>query len=190
MARKERLALIEKIQGLRSDRLCIAYITSTRSGQEIAMADDVIRLTYDHLHASREKAKNGVDLFIHSNGGQGTVPWRLVSLIREYTEKFAVGNQNDWCNLCGNSTGACSPSVLSGSGSGSTSSPSSTPSSGSSSGVSKAVAGVIGAVVTLAVILGAEIFIMLVAGLRLVSKKRLAAGSPAGSVGGTTPAKA
>ena len=54
------------------------------------MADDVIRLTYDHLHASREKAKNGVDLFIHSNGGQGTVPWRLVSLIREYTEKFAV----------------------------------------------------------------------------------------------------
>src|SRR5438132_8735626 len=90
MARKERLALIQKIQGLRSDRLCIAYITSTRSGHEIAMADDVIRLTYDHLHANREKAKNGVDLFIHSNGGQGTVPWRLVSLIREYTEKFAV----------------------------------------------------------------------------------------------------
>ena len=107
-----------------------------------------------------------------------------------YTKKFAVGNQNDWCNLCGNSTGACSPSVLSGSGSGSTSSPSSTPSSGSSSGISKAVAGVIGAVVTLAVILGAETLIMLVAGLRLVSKKRLAAASPIGSLGGTTPAKA
>jgi Serine dehydrogenase proteinase len=31
-----------------------------------------------------------VALFIHSNGGSGTVPWRIVSLIREYTKNFAV----------------------------------------------------------------------------------------------------
>ena len=90
MARGERLALIQKVQSLCSNRLCVAYLTSTRAGHEIAMADDVIRLLYDHLHAGREQAKAGVDLFIHSNGGQGTVPWRLVSLIREYTDKFAV----------------------------------------------------------------------------------------------------
>jgi hypothetical protein len=90
MPRKERLALIERLQTLRTDRLCVAYVTSTRSNHELAMADDVVRLLYDHLEAGRERAKNGVDIFIHSNGGQGTVPWRMVSLIREYTDKFAV----------------------------------------------------------------------------------------------------
>lgn len=50
--------------------------------------------------------------------------------------------------------------------------------------MSKAVAGVIGAMVTLAVILGVEALIMLIAGLRLVSKKRLrtAGDSPARTV--------
>ena len=90
MGRKERLALIEALQTVRSDRLCVVYITSTRTNHEIAMADDVVRLLFDHLEAGRNKAKNGVDLFIHSNGGQGTVPWRVVSLIREYTANFAV----------------------------------------------------------------------------------------------------
>jgi hypothetical protein len=90
--------------------------------------------------------------------------------------KFAVGGQAQWCNLCGNSTGVCAPSVL-----GTGGSSSGTTSSSSGGGISKAVAGVIGAMVTLAVILGAEILIMLAAGLRLVSKKRLAGGSPPGS---------
>jgi len=47
-------------------------------------------LIYDHLEAGKELAGNGVDLFVHSNGGSGTVPWRLVSLIRQYTKKFAL----------------------------------------------------------------------------------------------------
>jgi hypothetical protein len=45
---------------------------------------------YDHLEAGRELAKNGVDLFIYSNGGSGTVPCRIVSLIRQYSKDFAV----------------------------------------------------------------------------------------------------
>lgn len=45
----------------------------------------------------------------------------------------------------------------------------------SSDGVSKPVAGVIGAIVTLAVILGVEGLILLIGGLRVASKKRLAA---------------
>jgi hypothetical protein len=90
MSRKERLALIETLQTMRSNRLCVVYITSTRTNHEIAMADDVVRLLFDHLEAGRKEAKNGVDLFIHSNGGQGTVPWRVVSLIREYTKNLAV----------------------------------------------------------------------------------------------------
>jgi len=55
------------------------------------MAMDAIRKVYDHLEAvANPKKKVAVDLFIHSNGGDGTVPWRLVTLIREYATKFAV----------------------------------------------------------------------------------------------------
>jgi hypothetical protein len=90
MARAERKKLIEDLQTKRGGRLCVAYITSTRPQLEIQIADDVLRLLYDHLEKGAEAAKKGVDLFIHSNGGSGTVPWRVVSLIREYTDKFAV----------------------------------------------------------------------------------------------------
>jgi membrane-bound ClpP family serine protease len=90
MARKERLSLIERLQTIRANRLCITYVTSTRGNFEVTMGDDVVRLLYDHLQMGQEKAKNGVDIFIHSNGGQGTVPWRMVSLIREYTDNLAV----------------------------------------------------------------------------------------------------
>ena len=54
-------------------------------------------------------------------------------------------------------------------------------------GMSTAVAGVVGAMVTLAVILGVEALVMLVAGLRLVSRKgRAGVGAGAGGevVGG------
>lgn len=90
MPRSTRKGLIEELQTARSDRLIIAYITSTRTGHELQIADDAFRIIYDHLEADRDRARNGVDLFIHSNGGSGTVPWRIVSLIRQYTEKFAV----------------------------------------------------------------------------------------------------
>lgn len=85
---------------------------------------------------------------------------------------FAVGSQSQWCAACGNSTGVCaspdssnSGPIVGGNGSGS-----------GSGGISKAVAGVIGAMVTLAVILGVEGLVMLVAGLRLVRKNRMGGG--------------
>ncbi len=87
MPRAARKGLIEKLQVARGDRLTVAYITSTRQGHEIQIADDAFRVMYEHLEAGRELAKNGVDLFIYSNGGSGTVPWRIVSLIRQYCKK-------------------------------------------------------------------------------------------------------
>jgi hypothetical protein len=90
--------------------------------------------------------------------------------------KIAIGDQATWCKACGNSTGACAAYVDGGStsSSGSATGSSSSTSSGSS-GISTVVAGVIGAMVTLAVIFGLEALIMAVAGLRLVSKRRMAA---------------
>lgn len=90
MSRAERKDLIDKLQVARQHRLLISYITSTRSGHEIQIADDAFRLIYNHLERGKDLANNGVDLFIHSNGGSTTVPWRIVSLIRQYTDNFAV----------------------------------------------------------------------------------------------------
>lgn len=86
--------------------------------------------------------------------------------------RFAVGGQKQWCEACGNSTGTCAsvtPSSSSSSGAGAAGSD-----LGTGGGISKAAAGVIGAMVTLAVILGSQAAVMLVAGLRVVKKNQLA----------------
>jgi hypothetical protein len=103
------------------------------------------------------------------------LPWN--TFVNQMNQ-FAIGDQATWCSKCGNSTGICASTTSTSTGS----STSATASSSSSGGISKAVAGVIGAVVTLAVILGLEALIMLVAGLRLVSKKRLGGGVTSESV--------
>ena len=90
MSRATRKDLIEKLQAARHNRLTVAYVTSTRPGYEIQIADDAFRVIYDHLEAGKELAKNGVDLFLCSNGGSGTVPWRIVSLIHQYSKDFSV----------------------------------------------------------------------------------------------------
>lgn len=88
--REKRKSLMEKIEAQRGGRLLITYVTSTRPGFELQLADDVLPFIHEALESGKEKAKKGVDLFIHSNGGSGTTPWRLVNLIREYTNDFAV----------------------------------------------------------------------------------------------------
>ena len=95
---------------------------------------------------------------------------------------FAVGSQSQWCEACGNSTGVCASAE-------NNSNPGPVVGGGSGSGISKAVAGVIGAMVTLAVILGVEGLVMLVAGLRLVRKNRVGGGG-AGTTGNAVEPKA
>jgi ClpP class serine protease len=90
MAREERQKLIADLEKERGDDVVVSYITSTRGNFEIQIADDVLPLLYRHLVKHVDRAKKGVDLFIHSNGGSGTVHWRMVNLIREFTEKFVV----------------------------------------------------------------------------------------------------
>lgn len=90
MGAAERRALIQAIQKEREGRLCITYVTSTRLGHEIQIADDVLPLLFEHLEKGKAAEQPGVDLFIHSNGGSGTVPWRVVNLVREYTKHLAV----------------------------------------------------------------------------------------------------
>jgi hypothetical protein len=79
---------IRQIEGLRESRV-IAYLTSDRQGPFNArIAMDVIPFISKQLQ-SIGKIKN-IDLFLYSTGGDTMVPWRLVSMIREYCDKFSV----------------------------------------------------------------------------------------------------
>lgn len=84
--------------------------------------------------------------------------------------KFAIEDDDHWCQLCGNHDGKCAADgTASDSGANTNSN-----GSGSSSGVSKPVAGVIGALVTLVVVLGALAAVMLVGGVRFAKKSTIA----------------
>lgn len=91
--RERRIDLISQIEAHRKSQV-IAYLTNTRPGLEVHMAQDVIRFVFELLVKFRDanggKKVDQIDLFIHSNGGDSTVPWRLVTLIREFCKKFTV----------------------------------------------------------------------------------------------------
>ena len=84
----DRKQLIEQIGELRNSRV-ITYVTSDRQGPFNArIAMDVIPLISKQLQTI-QKTEN-IDLFLYSAGGDTMVPWRLVSMIREYCDKFSV----------------------------------------------------------------------------------------------------
>ncbi|KAL8715659.1 MAG: hypothetical protein Q9225_006342 [Loekoesia sp. 1 TL-2023] len=149
--------------------------TTTEASPFPAVEDLQVRFLFHNGTTSEDSPPTPYPLF-----GQSSTELRWTDF-QDGMNKFAVGGQEQWCRACGNSTGVCasaaSPSSESGAGAGSDS-------RGSGNGVSKAVAGVIGAMVTLAVVLAVEATAMLVAGLRVVSKKRLASGNANGVVDG------
>lgn len=90
MPKQPRADAIQALEAERGSHL-IAYLTATRPGFDISMAMDVIPLVYEHLRLlPGEPEARKIDLFIHSNGGDGVVPWRLVTLIREFCSEFCV----------------------------------------------------------------------------------------------------
>lgn len=79
---------IKNIEKSRDSRV-ITYLTSDRQGPFNArIAVDVIPLVSNQLRTIG-KTQN-IDLFLYSAGGDTMVPWRLVSMIREYCSKFSV----------------------------------------------------------------------------------------------------
>ncbi len=83
-----KIDLIKKIEEKRNSKI-ITYVTSDRPGPLNArIAGDIIPIISQQLRKIG-KTKN-IDLFIFSQGGDTMVPWRLVSMIREYCTKFSV----------------------------------------------------------------------------------------------------
>jgi hypothetical protein len=139
-----------------------------------AASDLQVRFLFHNGTSSNDTTPTAYPLF---GGSDMSVPWSTFS---DKVGSFSVSSTEQWCTMCGNTTGTCAP-FASSSGSSSSGSGSNSGSSSGHHGISAAVGGVIGAMVTLAVLLGLGALVMLVGGMRLVSKKRLASGSPAGS---------
>ena len=89
MAYAERIPLITEIESLRNSKV-ICYLTSIQQNNVAQMADDAICEIFDHLLLLPARPVPQLDIFLCSNGGSGTVPWRLVSLFREFADKITV----------------------------------------------------------------------------------------------------
>jgi len=88
MSKETRINLIKKLQDARKNSFVICYITGTRQGLSYSMADDAVRLIYEHVKGL--KKNKIIDLFLYSAGGAGTVPWRLINLLREFSKSVEV----------------------------------------------------------------------------------------------------
>jgi len=84
----DKKGLIQAIEKGRGSRV-ITYITSDRPGPVNArVAMDIIPIVSKQLRQIGKVAK--IDLVLYSAGGDTMVPWRLVSMIREYGTTFSV----------------------------------------------------------------------------------------------------
>lgn len=138
-------------------------VTNSSTTPFPASADISVRFLFHNGTVSNSSGPIEYPLF----GQQETVlPWTTFS---SEMSKFAIGNQNDWCTACGNTTGICASAATT------------TPTHDSS--MSNAVAGVIGAMVTLAAVLGAELLFIFVGGLTLKKKRTALLGNGGRAVG-------
>lgn len=79
----ETTKLIQKVERIRRSRVLV-YWTSPLA----KMADGSVPSLYDQLEAIGDVEQ--LDLVLHTGGGDVEIPWRMVSLIREFAERFCV----------------------------------------------------------------------------------------------------
>jgi hypothetical protein len=88
MGLNQRAVLYKKLEAKRQ-RPLIVYVTSARRQAEAQIASDAISEIVAQLQSLPQDATE-LDLYLVSNGGDGTVAWRIVSLIRERVRRFSV----------------------------------------------------------------------------------------------------
>ncbi len=84
----ERIELYRQLEQQRQ-RPLIVYVTSPRVGASASIASDSVH----ELELQLETIPHGtqaIDLLLVSNGGDPTVAWRIVTLVRERVKKFSV----------------------------------------------------------------------------------------------------
>lgn len=89
MGYNERLPLIKRLEEIRGSHV-ICFLTGMRPNVQSQIADDSVRAIYDQLLLLPSRPVEKLDVYLVSNGGSGTVPWRLVPLFREFSNSFNV----------------------------------------------------------------------------------------------------
>jgi len=89
MSKEERQKLIQEIETKRNSHL-IVYIAGDRPNSVATIAQDVVREIYNLMLEVGPLDKKKIDIFLYSRGGDSTVPWQLVSMIREHVDEFNV----------------------------------------------------------------------------------------------------
>ena len=87
--RQERLKLIQAVEKSRESKL-ITYITGDRRGIPGQISSDAVRPMYNHVRALGFEGVPRIDLFLYSQGGDVNVPWRLVTMLRQYCQELNV----------------------------------------------------------------------------------------------------
>lgn len=86
MSRESREKIIQEIEKkLKAKVIC--YVTSDRPGLSVQISADVVSLIHEHILPLGEEERSKLALFIYSRGGQSDVPWTIVSMFREYSQK-------------------------------------------------------------------------------------------------------
>lgn len=88
MGLAERRRLYTELEQARG-RPLITYVTSPRPGQQAMMAADAIPEVLDQL-SSLPTDTTKIDVLIVSNGGDPTVAWRMMSLLRDRLQQVSV----------------------------------------------------------------------------------------------------
>jgi hypothetical protein len=88
MPLEQRVRLYGEVEKLR-DKPLISYVTSNRQNAPGQIAQDAVTELLVQLQTLPRDIED-LDLLVVSNGGDGTVAWRIVSLIRERVKKFSI----------------------------------------------------------------------------------------------------
>lgn len=88
MALPERLKIYREIEEIRQ-RPIFTYVTNSRQNAEGGMAPDALPEIIDQILLLPKGAKQA-DILVVSNGGDPTVAWRMISLLRERVESVGV----------------------------------------------------------------------------------------------------
>ncbi len=93
--RKKRVKLIEQIEDIRNSKV-IVYFTGHGKAFHSMIAEDAVLPLYQHLltsidNESEDETENTqIDLLLFTHGGDVSVPWRVVTMIREFCNRFSV----------------------------------------------------------------------------------------------------
>ena len=84
-----RRELIKKIQEKRESKV-IVYFTGDRQPvfASTSIAEDAVRPLYEHLLSLGKNEK--IDLYLYSRGGDVSVPWRIITMLREFCNELSV----------------------------------------------------------------------------------------------------